>query len=435
MYLRRALDESPERHVRAELVRSLGNALVRQGDPEGLAVLEDALALAASPAARVQIVDASIDPLLGRGRAAEARSLLLGALADVAGSDPEMALFLSGRLAMVHALDGAPGADPVAALRAMDGRLDASTTERRYAAGVLAFLAAMYDGTAAGVIELAELAIASEAIVKADALAGRPHYLRRVALALAGRPELALRGFERTLEIARARGSLMGQGVGLSWRALVHVLAGNVVDAENDGRAALEILADTGLSDPINGATAATAWALIERGELEEARALLDASPPPSGWSGASLRCVRAKALIARHQHAEALDELAAVEQQTTIAGWRTAGLATWRTLAALAQLGVGEHALARQCADENLVEAARFGSGVELGRALRRAGHRRGGSRRHADPARRRGLVAQRRRTARPRAGARRVRGRASPVRRTGELPSPAPRGNGSRL
>ena len=73
-----------------------------------------------------------------------------------------------------------------------------------------------------------------------------------------------------------------------------------------------------------------------------------------------------------RHEHAEALEQLAAVEQQVKDAGWRTAGLASWRTLAATAHLGLGDVERARQVSDENLADAERFGSVVDIGRGLR---------------------------------------------------------------
>ena len=74
-----------------------------------------------------------------------------------------------------------------------------------------------------------------EASVDEDARAGRPQYVARVALALAGEPEEALGGLERALGVSSARGSIMGQGIGLGWRALIQRLAGNVAEAENDG--------------------------------------------------------------------------------------------------------------------------------------------------------------------------------------------------------
>jgi len=95
------------------------------------------------------------------------------------------------------------------------------------------------------------------------------------ALALAGEPEAALRAADRALAISRARGSVMGQNLGLSWRAMFHVLAGDVEDAENDARAALGVVGDPYPTEPRAGVLAALAWALTERGEPAEAEALL----------------------------------------------------------------------------------------------------------------------------------------------------------------
>jgi DNA-binding CsgD family transcriptional regulator len=174
---------------------------------------------------------------------------------------------------------------------------------------------------------------------------------------------------------------VFGQGLGLSWRSLIHVLAGNVAGAENDGRAALAALADTGLSGPLLGAVTAVVWALLERGELEQAQDALVGAPAGHGWGGAALRCARSRLLIARHQHTEALAELATIGQQAERAGWRSAGPLPWRALAAQAHLGAGDHAAARRLAHENHEEAERFGSARELGQALRVRGLIEGGA------------------------------------------------------
>ena len=317
-YLRRALEESPEPIVRAELARALGNALVRQGDPEGLAMLQQALALAASPAARAQIVEASIDPLLGAGRAEEARSLLLGALSDAEGTDPETVLLFTARLAMVHALSGETGDGPIVALRALSSQLDATTSERRYAAGVLAFLEAVYDGTAAGVTELARRAIGTEENLRADAAAGRPLYLAAGRARAGGR---ARGGAARIRPGARHRARpRLADGAGR--RALVARVDPRPRRQRGRGRERRPRRA----RDPLRHGPQQLAarrdggdapGRCCERGEPEEAQELLDGAPPTAtGWGVASLRCVRAKALIMRHEHAEALEQLAAVEEQ-----------------------------------------------------------------------------------------------------------------------
>ena len=221
-------------------------------------------------------------------------------------------------------------------------------------------------------MELARQALGDEASSDRDARAGRPVHVARVALALAGEPEEALHGMARALDVSQARGSLMGLGIGLGWRALINLVAGKVTEVENDARAALAVLGGTGLSGPELGACAALAWALIERGELAEAADVIATAPPPHGWGGAAIGYARAQLLIARHRHADALAELAAVEQQAAAAGWRSAAPLAWRSLTAAAQLGSGSTDLARELAEEEVAEAGRFGCARERGRALR---------------------------------------------------------------
>ena len=181
--------------------------------------------------------------------------LLLGALDDADGPDPERALALVAQVGLTRALDGSGGDEAIARLRATMPRLDGSTPARRYAAGALALLDAVCDGTAEEALGLTRAALANEASVDEDARAGRPQYVTRVALALAGEPAEALVGLERALGFSSARGSIMGQGIGLGWRALIQLVAGNVAETENDARASLSVLAGTGLSGPELGAT------------------------------------------------------------------------------------------------------------------------------------------------------------------------------------
>jgi DNA-binding CsgD family transcriptional regulator/tetratricopeptide (TPR) repeat protein len=364
-YLRRALEEPAGVEERAELLRLLGNALVRLGEPAGVEVLEQALALTASTQVQAGIVDASIDPLLARGRMGEARRLLLDVLERDA-VDAETRLTLMGRLALVHARDATDDNQLLDELRAMAPALDASTPARRYAAAALSLLHALHEGTAESAARLARIALDDRASREADASSWRPLYVARVALAFAGEPEEALAGLEDALAISRARGSLMGQGLGLGWRALIHALAGDVTAAENDGRASLALLSHTTLDAALQGATAATAWALIERGQLDEADALLEQAPSPFGWGASALACARVQLLIARHRYTEALIALAPVEQAGSLGPW------TWRSLAVSASLGNGDPDAASVLADEDLIEARRFGSQRRIGSAMR---------------------------------------------------------------
>ena len=375
--LRRALAERPPAPERAELLCTLGNAMARLGDAAACDVLEQALELTRETAARIAIVEASVDPLTAAGRATEARELLRAVLAET--DDPDAVTRIAARLVMARAVSGRrDDEDVIAALRARSDRLDPSVATDRYAAAALALLEAVTDGTAAKVRALALRAVGGEAAHAADAREGRPLHMALVALALAGDPRRALEGSDRAIAVSRARGSLLGQGVGLSWRALLDVLAGDVADAENDGRASLAVFADTGLQGVEAGPTQAIAWALTERGATEEAHAVLDGRGGPPGWLGAGLRCTRARLLIAGHRHAEALAELAPL---CASAAWRSSEALPWRSLAVTAHLGAGDRDRALALADEEVAAAERFGAPRDLGRALRVRGLAEGGA------------------------------------------------------
>jgi hypothetical protein len=127
-YLRRALLERPHREARAQVLRSLGNAMLRMGDQAALEVLEEALRLSGSPSVRAEIVAAGIDPLVASGRAPDARTMLLAVLADAEALDPELELLLSGQLGIIRALDGVGELDEIDRLRSAVADGDASTS-------------------------------------------------------------------------------------------------------------------------------------------------------------------------------------------------------------------------------------------------------------------------------------------------------------------
>ena len=350
-YLRRALDERPEPVVRAELVRTLANALVRLGDPGAGSMLGQALELAAGPVARARIVEASVDPLMAGGHAAEARRFLLGALADADWLEPDSALLLTAQLATVRTLSGEGDDEPVRALADRVGGAAPASPSQRYAAGALALQAVLCGGSASEARALARRALGDGATLQGDAAAGRPLHLARVALALAGAPGEALHGLDRAVELSRERGSLLGQGSGLGWRALIHLLAGNVSEAENDARESLAVLGDAGLTALRLGTVAAIVWALLQRNELREAQLVLDAAPAPHGWSGAAVACARVQLLLAERRYDDALVELEAVEAEAGRAGWRSSGPLAWRSLAVAAHLGLRDAETAQRLA------------------------------------------------------------------------------------
>jgi hypothetical protein len=97
-----------------------------------------------------------------------------------------------------------------------------------------------------------------------------------------------------------------------------------------------------------------------------------------TGGVRARSRACAAQLLIARHRYADAVVEIAPLEQLA--AGARIPGPRSWRSLAAIAWLGTGDRDGARQLAEDDLAEARRFASERQIGSALRVLGLVEGG-------------------------------------------------------
>jgi DNA-binding CsgD family transcriptional regulator len=162
------------------------------------------------------------------------------------------------------------------------------------------------------------------------------------------------------------------------YRALAHLLTGNLADAEADARIALE----TGPRPPGIHAAAALAallHALAERGEFEAAEAAdqryLLAQQFPTTLQTGFLLAARGRLRLAEHRPASALDDLLAAGDLFLRLRSPSPTTAPWRSDAALARLALGEQPEARVLAAEELALAQAFGAPRTLGVALRAAG------------------------------------------------------------
>jgi hypothetical protein len=153
---------------------------------------------------------------------------------------------------------------------------------------------------------------------------------------------------------------------------------GRTARAEADARQALE------LSPPESDAVrplkvAQLADALIARGALREAERLLSATELARNDRDTilfqSLRLVHARLLDLRGRRQEALDELAAVGRWARAWGCANPGWIAWRAPAALVHRALGHHEEARLLAAEELKAAHSFGAPHCVGVALRVVG------------------------------------------------------------
>ncbi|WP_434445973.1 LuxR C-terminal-related transcriptional regulator [Lentzea sp. E54] len=156
------------------------------------------------------------------------------------------------------------------------------------------------------------------------------------------------------------------------------LLGGRITLRRGDPRAAVRLL-DGALGRGVRPRlrAVAVAWlvsALVEGGELDRARAVLEAERMAGALAehpdSAEVYFARGRLLLAEGQAAAALDEFLECGRRLGTWGVVNPAVLPWRSSAALAAADSGDLLLARICADKDLVAARRWGGprGIGLG-------------------------------------------------------------------
>ena len=330
---RRLLDALPEvrdRESRIDLLTRLAALnVLGPGDADHAELFERELAAETDPGARLAVEAASLDALLMIPARNLERARRVAAIDLTATPDPVLERVFLAHRAWIGIELGTPDAATCAALalEALDGDLLLREAGRRAA-----------------------------------------YHLCVRTLVMTDRPDEARRAIAAMREEATARGSLRLRA-GASWYASNLALrGGQVAEAENHARMALDLV-DDGVNTFTGGAVMLLLYALIERGEFEEARELLDEHRLDDGRGSTrweiGLRHARARLWLAEgdfeRAHAEACAAGALRDQQ----GRRNPTWTPWRSTAALALAHLGRREEAADLADAE----------VALRRALRRTG------------------------------------------------------------
>ncbi|MFN8113250.1 MAG: AAA family ATPase [Solirubrobacterales bacterium] len=364
--LGRALAEPPTDDERGAVLAELGRAEVRAGGfAEGLAHLDQALAVVGDREARAEVHrDRAFAAFAGTGMA-DARELVGDALADLGGEGD--ALQLEADLALLAWLSGAES-DP-----GLDRHRDVAgtTAAERTVLGILAQAEQSRGEDPAAVVDLAERARGGGRLIAEDTSEALSWYLAVYALLTVEALEPARASIEQALADAKRRGSAFAHAGALGARAVLALNEGRPRDAEADARdAAAGPIPPT--MAPVNSAF--LVMALADQGDLEGAAAELAAGGIDSGpggptvlrfvpWARARLRELEGDLAGVR----EAVAPLAADDE----AGGPMRALA-WRALLAraVARGGGGEEAAA--LAAEHLRWAERWDRPAALGIARR---------------------------------------------------------------
>jgi DNA-binding CsgD family transcriptional regulator len=272
IYLGRALDEGGiEAEGRAELLVELGKAERLARPHAAIEHFREAHGLADDPVQRARITDELVETLVFiRPSWDEAAGLIEAAIADVEDKDEELAVRLESLRVANEFYDARllPGLfERLPKLRKLAG---GESPARRAVALQVANLVAWLGEPREEIHRLLELGLYDGQSPAEESPESLLVSAAVQSFALTEDLEPALEVANEALDIARARGSLIGMGIACSSRGWVHARGGDLVSAEADTRVVLKLLDEVPFEAGLGGGLFHAIDPLIERTELED---------------------------------------------------------------------------------------------------------------------------------------------------------------------
>jgi DNA-binding CsgD family transcriptional regulator len=386
-YLRRALAENPAAGTRAALLHELGRIEKLVRDPAAVQHLGEALELTRDPAQRSAVANELVHALFLAGQwdaVVTAAQAALDELAAIDHQSDESAQDDATRLRCWWAFGAVYEPARVAEF---DSRLPELLAvakgpgpgARLLASLLVNILAARGDGREQA-LELLNHALHDGRLlsrVNSDSPFVNSAILGAVWLDELARADALA---ERLLETSRSGGSVIGVVAGLCARVAARTRRGDLLDAETDIRAFVDIAREHGMGFAIPMALYWAGDALLERPELADVAALahtveLDASNSRM-LSGALMREIRGRLAFADVDLRTARSELTAAAETYLALSVNASG---WRSALALAVAGQDPTEAIRLARSE-LANAQQLGSPRLAGVALRTLGVLEGG-------------------------------------------------------
>ena len=377
-YLRRALAEPPAAARRPAVLAELGSAEALVGDARAIGHLREALESSpdSPPRRAAALALARLLVLSGEtGRAA--------AIFESAATGPERSAL------RLEASAVAAGVGDVEIAPLMRERVERLRTLAEQDPGVpgvvfaaLAIADAQMNRPAEDVAELARRAVASSRRRGLGWATGLVATF--TAVLFAERYDEAAELVEEGFTIVRARGSEVHFAMCSSMRSCLALRRGELGDAEEDARVALETAPRQAHGFYGMFALASLVESLVERGRPDEAERVLELTGVPSRTSAATygaLIATRGRLRLAQQRPEEALADFQAGGAHMLRGECPSPSAAPWRSGAALAQLALGDPDAARSSAAEEVELARELGAPRALGVALRAQGLVSGGS------------------------------------------------------
>ena len=397
-YLQRALAETADVRLRAELLAELGRAEKVVGDPAAAEHLRESLRLASDPAVRAAVAPDLAELLLLAGQWDAGTAVIRSALAELTDRDMQLGEPAHVAITRLQAWWAGLAAYDPHLVDEFDHRLGELRTAARGAdaasrmlAGLLAGVLAWRGERGARVLALLDHALDQDRLlarVDSDPLMAAQALFAPVFLDELERAEALA---DQLLALSRSRGSVIGLVIAACVRAAIHARHGELVGSETEVRAVIEIAVEHGMAFAVPSALYFGVDALIERPELADVAALAGTIMLAPDFertaSGAMLREVRGRLALAQADFGTARAELQAAADTYEALHLLNPGTC-WRSALALA-VAAEDPGQARRLADSELADARRAGLPRPAGIALRTRGMLEGGKRRAARPAR----------------------------------------------
>jgi DNA-binding CsgD family transcriptional regulator len=380
--LERCLAERPDRDVRAAVLYEIGVAERRFAPWAAIPRLTEAHEAAAETRERIAIARELAFALALSARLHEAFELLERTHAEVPEDDRELALAIEAELLTIG-LYGPGLADRVDARIAALPQLDGATPGERLVLANVARRREMVGESVEEAADMAERAVADGQLLQDQVADSGMYALALVPIALAGRYDTVERLCQYAVGDATRRGSPIGLSQVGAVQAFIAFLRGNLRSAQAQADATLELARETRFPPVIASAVRVLVEVAIERGELDDADALLVDNhfagdvPDVYVFFNFVLRargCLR----LAQGRTDEAIADLLEVGERERAA--RHGAPTPWRSVVAPALAARGEVEFARRLVAEDLEIERRRARGGFLAMALRGAAAVEGG-------------------------------------------------------
>ena len=429
-YLGRALREALDGPARAEVLVELGLAKRLTDGPAAAEHLAEGYELLTDPERRAAVALELGSALFYLNRIPDAIAVYERALVEIDAHElPDLHERLEAEL--IASAWWTPETLPLAQERLAALELDA--LHGGFGSDLLLADVAFYQGRLAA-DRAAATAAARSALASGELAASGALGFNYVAFALGsvGLFSEAIAAYDAALAAALGRGDIFRIGTLYAFRGRVKMVRGDLEAALADLREGLDLVVAQGVRTAVPYAVSFLAQALVERGEIEEAAAVVGSAGLPDRLPVTGhlffFQLARARVRIESGDVERGLEDMLDLGERTRLVVFDNPGTYPWRRFAAEAMARGGRREEASALAAENLELARRWGAPYTVGAAaadVRRRRGRRGG---RAAPARGGRRPRRLGHACRARAGARRPR-RSPPPRQPAQRGTrPAP-------